>query len=105
MLALKTDTLELTTREAIWDTLSPFKNFMHLAFLKKLIAAHDLGIVESLSVSSDTSAKHLRWDGTVWVHLNNQSQLKEIFDYIVTPSHADEISMENNEQTIRLWWD
>lgn len=97
--------IEFHERDAIWKTLSPFREWISENFLQNLISALDRGIVLSVSVASNTSAKHMRWNGLLMVHFTDRATPKQMFDYIVSPSHADEISMEQDERTIRLWWD
>lgn len=94
---------ELSTRDEIWNTLRALRSWVPMSFSRKLIAAYDRGIVDSVYVSPNTSVEQARWDGVLLVGITDQARLQTVFDYIVTPCHAAEISMEQGRM-IRLWW-
>lgn len=97
------DMKTLTNREEIWDTLKAFRSWIPMGLSRNIVSAFDRGYLESISLSANTSVSDARWDGLLQVNLTTKPSIKNIIDYIVSPSHANEISMPD-DHTLRLWW-
>ena len=97
-------TRKIEDRDLMWNTLSPFKEWFPLALLHSLYNGMANGEVEYISINENTSPTKMRWDGTLRIHLNHNISATNLVNKYISPSQADEISVEK-DLTLRLWWD
>lgn len=88
------------TKDPINRLVFNFHPFSMDQFGKNVRKLIDDGKIRSIIANDITSST---WDGEVYITFAASATLQEIVNLIISPSRADEISIEN--KTLRLWWD
>lgn len=86
------------------NILNAVKHFSNCsdAVVKNLgVFAHNKEVILECKVL-DYDAKY--WDGELIIHITKGMNARQIINYVVSGSYADEIRMLDNK-TLRLWWD